>query len=106
VSDLDPIISKWLREHEGGPEVWGPQYWHWFHEIADAIPCSECRPKGQMMISGMHDIVSILKNGRCAYDPKSLRFLKEASQKAWEVHSHKHSCVNTGNKPCHGRRCN
>jgi len=38
---------------------WGPKLWQLLHDSMDNIPCASCREAGQIMISGLHDMVNI-----------------------------------------------
>lgn len=52
------------------PDVFGPYYWKAFHNLADRIPCSLCKPYAQKFMIFFHDTVN-KKLGKPLYDEKN-----------------------------------
>ena len=103
MSDLNNIIQPWLKSHPGGTETWGPKFWHWFHELAEAIPCSTCQPVGVKLMHGFHDIVNVKLNKAVRY-PHDLQFLAEAATKALNRCSSEGHCSPISRNICTGKR--
>lgn len=52
------------------PDVFGPSYWFAFHDLANRVPCINCRQEAESFIRFFHD----LKNyelGKKVYDKKN-----------------------------------
>ena len=54
-----------LKYPPGGPEIWGPLIWDSFTDVANSIPCGECRPFGQQLIKAGHDLVNLNWENAC-----------------------------------------
>lgn len=38
------------------PEIFGPDYWFAFHDLASKVPCLECSKEAESFISFFHDL--------------------------------------------------
>ena len=93
-----------LKYPPGGPEVWGPVVWDSFEDVANSIPCGECRPFGQQLIKAGHDLVNI-KLGKCVYDKANLLSFKNKVDTAVQKMYHTNACIPIRAKSCSGHRC-
>ena len=88
MTDLEP----YLKYPAGGPDSWGPRAWHYFEDVANSIPCGECRPFAQQLVSASHDVVNILKKGRAPYNRANLLKFAETVNKAVSLCHSRHQC--------------
>lgn len=60
----------------GSKADWGPCIWGELHEVADRIPCDECKGFGVRAIRAVHDMVNV-KLGKPLFDPKGFLLFAE-----------------------------
>lgn len=71
----------------GGKEDWGPCIWGELHEVADKIPCDECKGFGVRAIRAVHDMVNV-KLGKPLFDREGfLRFARDVQNSVEKCHS-------------------
>lgn len=59
----------------------GRRAWYVFHAIMDNYGCDACKPTGQILVSGIHDMVN-LHLGKGVFDKKRWRTFLELVAKA------------------------
>ena len=64
-------IKEGISEAEWRAEI-GRRTWRLFHGVMEHYPCSTCREAGEVLLSGIHDIVN-LHTGKKLYDPAKWR---------------------------------
>ncbi|SRR6266571_737892 len=80
-----------LQYPPGGPDKWGAVAWDSFMDVANSIPCSECKPFGIQFVTAAHDMVN-LKLGKPVYDRKNLLDFKAKLDKAVSLCHSRHQC--------------
>ena len=97
--DYDAFFKEGIPEGIGDAE-WraaiGRRTWKLFHGVMERYPCPSCREAGQILLSGIHDIVN-LHTGKpifdCAKWRQFLAYVHDAHTKAAKSNGHAASCA-------------
>lgn len=51
-------VACYYLPNSNDPKVFGPFYWKAFHDLANRIPCGDCRPEAQKFMVFFHDVIN------------------------------------------------
>src|SRR5207245_9595086 len=94
-------LDKYLTYPEGNPTVWGPKGWDYFEDVANSIPCQDCRKDAQNFVTAFHDLVNI-KTGKEVYNPSNLLRVKNEFDRTVQICHKKGQCSSSKLRPCKG----
>lgn len=79
-------IPEGITDEEWRARI-GQRTWALYHGVMDHYPCETCKQAGQVLMSGIHDMVNI-HTGKGIFDlPKWKQFVKYVKEASAKVHA-------------------